>query len=492
MARALAAVFLLVLFSAGAAAQSCGALRAELARAQSGGGAALARLQQKSSAFGCNRNSRFGQPRACAGIKAQIARARRGAGGGARVRQLRRQVARACAQRQRVVRQAPQGASRGQARVVRRQRGGGFFRRLFNNDWAGDEVVVVDPSTRRGRGSVERVTVDGDADREEARRKARLARGNVSDKRGRVTTQATRSRSGRGSHRVGSSRTVCVRLCDGFYFPINAHSHSDNFYDEHAMCVGRCPGADVSLYVHHAGAPVESMRSAMTNERYVDLPTAFDYRKERVGGCGCQPQSVMASDMTAQKALDTIGIEAKHADASRAETALTANDATPERADWRRFKAVYDETGRPLDLSIAGANHGTRAAASAVRPAASSERTSVTLPLKPYEADAAVRPVGPQSYSQTVVAFEKSKRRRTVIPQVTSTAVTVVPLADSALPDQGVSSDARAEATERGGGPAARDLAGRTVENPGGRSAEVPSIATTLLTPPEDDRGTDG
>jgi hypothetical protein len=43
----------------------------------------------------------------------------------------------------------------------------------------------------------------------------------------------------------------------------------------------------VSLYAHKRDAPPERMISAITGEPYVDLPTAFSYRRTFSPGCGC-------------------------------------------------------------------------------------------------------------------------------------------------------------------------------------------------------------
>lgn len=89
----------------------------------------------------------------------------------------------------------------------------------------------------------------------------------------RPTTQLTR-------------RTVCVRLCDGYHFPIgNLASNSDLPVHE-AMCQAACPDADAKIFTLEAGATVEQAVSRDLR-RYASLPAAFAYRTNRSASCTC-------------------------------------------------------------------------------------------------------------------------------------------------------------------------------------------------------------
>ena len=46
----------------------------------------------------------------------------------------------------------------------------------------------------------------------------------------------------------GTFRTVCVRTCDGYYFPISYATTSEQFPADARTCTAMCPGADVRLY----------------------------------------------------------------------------------------------------------------------------------------------------------------------------------------------------------------------------------------------------
>lgn len=85
----------------------------------------------------------------------------------------------------------------------------------------------------------------------------------------------------------GSYRTLCVRSCDGYYFPISFSTSSSRFQVDSAVCKSLCPGADVALYVHqNPGQDSEDMVST-TGQPYVNQPFAFLYRQSYNPACTC-------------------------------------------------------------------------------------------------------------------------------------------------------------------------------------------------------------
>jgi hypothetical protein len=84
-------------------------------------------------------------------------------------------------------------------------------------------------------------------------------------------------------------RTLCVRLCDGFYFPINDRSRPGRFLAEEKTCQARC-AVPARLFYQPAPADDASELVALTGERYADLPNAFRYRAEYVESCACGPK----------------------------------------------------------------------------------------------------------------------------------------------------------------------------------------------------------
>jgi hypothetical protein len=86
----------------------------------------------------------------------------------------------------------------------------------------------------------------------------------------------------------GTFRTVCVRTCDGAYFPISFATVPGRFPDDERTCKALCPAADASLYAYRN--PGEDMNSAVSisGQPYTALPTAFKFRSEFNPSCSCK------------------------------------------------------------------------------------------------------------------------------------------------------------------------------------------------------------
>ena len=85
----------------------------------------------------------------------------------------------------------------------------------------------------------------------------------------------------------GTYRTMCVRQCDGYYFPISFSTTEAMFGRDADMCSQRCPSGDAELFVHeNPGGTPENMTS-LDGRAYTDLPNAFQYRRAFKKGCSC-------------------------------------------------------------------------------------------------------------------------------------------------------------------------------------------------------------
>jgi hypothetical protein len=86
----------------------------------------------------------------------------------------------------------------------------------------------------------------------------------------------------------GTYHTVCVRTCDGYYFPISYSTVPSRFADDERACQRECPASEVGLYAFRN--PGEDMEQAVSTsgQSYTALPNAFRYRKEVTAGCSCR------------------------------------------------------------------------------------------------------------------------------------------------------------------------------------------------------------
>src|SRR5712672_3564061 len=99
----------------------------------------------------------------------------------------------------------------------------------------------------------------------------------------------------------GTYRTVCVRTCDGFYFPISFATVPARFPDDERTCKNLCPAAEASLFSYRN--PGEDMNQAVSinGQPYSSSPNAFRYRQEFNPSCACK-----AAGQTWSDALRTI------------------------------------------------------------------------------------------------------------------------------------------------------------------------------------------
>lgn len=89
-------------------------------------------------------------------------------------------------------------------------------------------------------------------------------------------------------------RTLCVRMCDGFFFPVSHSTPRSMFERDEKLCAARCPGTQVQLHYHRfPGQESEDMVSVPTGLPYREGENAFRYRQaswERPANCGCAPE----------------------------------------------------------------------------------------------------------------------------------------------------------------------------------------------------------
>ena len=100
-------------------------------------------------------------------------------------------------------------------------------------------------------------------------------------------------------------RSVCVRLCDGYFFPIAPLSRAGDAPNPEAACSGLCPDAPTRLFIEPAGS--DRIEDAVSSDgaRYVSLPAAFRNRAVADKTCSChrRPGSAfsLSDDFTLRK-----------------------------------------------------------------------------------------------------------------------------------------------------------------------------------------------
>lgn len=94
----------------------------------------------------------------------------------------------------------------------------------------------------------------------------------------------------------GAYRTLCVRMCDGFYWPVSSRASRQRFYGDARRCEESCDGEARLFYLPRSSDDIAGMVD-LQGRTYGRLPMAFAYRKALVNGCTCKPMPWSASEL---------------------------------------------------------------------------------------------------------------------------------------------------------------------------------------------------
>ena len=244
------------------------------------------------------------QNQVCGRLEGQLAAIDRGAGGDpARAEQVRRYEEAAGRQQGELDRMVAQGRRAG-------CEGTGFF--LFGSlQSQSQQCVDLNRQIARMRANLDRITVDlqrlqgSDTDRGEQKRSvmAALAQNNCGPQyrnaarapggffeqlMGRGESNEPSSDLANPLAQTGTVRTVCVRTCDGFYFPISYATNASRFREDEKTCQRMCPAAEVMLFSYPTEGGDVAQATSTAGQPYSSLPNAFKYRQAFDAACSCR------------------------------------------------------------------------------------------------------------------------------------------------------------------------------------------------------------
>ncbi len=210
----------------------------------------------------------------------------------------------------------------------------------------------------------------------------------------------------------GRYRSVCVRLCDGFFYPISYSTYSGRLAQEQEQCQSSC-AAPAELYVYrNPGQEIEQAIS-LNGSAYMDLPVALKFRKSYVNGCSCKqaeynPTEIEAANKRAEAE------EAAQPAKGKGKGKVAAKPApAPAPATAAATPAQTGAQGNPqLNLEVTGSNVPANAPAPQAKPVV----PQAQKPPAPPPAAAAVAP--PPAPSQADAAAGQS----TVVKKITKPA----------------------------------------------------------------------
>jgi hypothetical protein len=242
------------------------------------------------------------QTQVCTRLEGQLAAIDRGANGDpARAEQLRRYEDAARRQQAELDTMTAQGRRQG-------CEGTGFF--LFSG-FQSKQCVDLNGQISRMRANLDRITVDlqrlqgGDIDRGEQRRSVMMALaqnncgpqyrtaartpGFFDQLLGRDANESAPSSDlANPGAQSGSVRTICVRTCDGFYFPVSYATNASRMRDDEKTCQRMCPAAEVMLFSYPTEGGEVANATSISGQPYSSLPNAFKYRQEFNAACSCK------------------------------------------------------------------------------------------------------------------------------------------------------------------------------------------------------------
>jgi hypothetical protein len=85
-------------------------------------------------------------------------------------------------------------------------------------------------------------------------------------------------------------RTLCVRTCDGYYWPISYSTIPDYVVNDADQCQQQCPGTEVRLFYYSNPGEEAEQSIDLTGMPYMSLPNALRYRREFDATCTCKQQ----------------------------------------------------------------------------------------------------------------------------------------------------------------------------------------------------------
>jgi hypothetical protein len=154
----------------------------------------------------------------------------------------------------------------------------------------------------------------------------------------------------------GRYRSVCVRLCDGFYYPVHYSIYGSQVGQDAQQCQANC-AAPAELYVYrNPGQDIEQAVS-LSGSAYMDLPVALRFKKEYVKGCSCKQAEYNPTEIEAANKRAEAGPAGDPATSGKDATAA-APPPLPE-APASQAPAPDAQAAAPsveVDLDITGSN----------------------------------------------------------------------------------------------------------------------------------------
>ncbi|WP_157961369.1 DUF2865 domain-containing protein [Microvirga flavescens] len=184
---------------------------------------------------------------------------------------------------------------------------------------------------------------------------------------------------------LGGRRLVCVKTCDGSFFPLsNAPTGREGATE---MCQALCPGTETVAFATSGGEESLGYAVSIKGQPYTSLANAFKFRKTFDESCACKREGENWA-VVLRKAESML-------DKSRGDMIVSAEKAE----ELSRPKAAAPAKGKAADKKASDAAEAQAAEAAAAAPTASSESSGI----------------GPQSIEGDRVIGQSEGQKREVV-----------------------------------------------------------------------------
>jgi hypothetical protein len=153
-------------------------------------------------------------------------------------------------------------------------------------------------------------------------------------------------------HTLGGGRLICVKTCDGSFFPLTTPPDGGQSADE--MCQSLCPGTETTAFSYPGGDEGLTRAASLSgNKPYTSLANAFKFRKSFDESCACKKQDESwaavlrkAESMLAQRKGDLIVTAEKAEELSRPKV-VQARKAAEKKASEETEAAAEAAASAP-------------------------------------------------------------------------------------------------------------------------------------------------
>ncbi|MBL8567114.1 MAG: DUF2865 domain-containing protein [Hyphomicrobiaceae bacterium] len=167
----------------------------------------------------------------------------------------------------------------------------------------------------------------------------------------------------------GNLRAVCVRLCDGYYWPLNDHASDQTLEQDADRCEASC-GTEARLFYQSQDERDPAAMVDRAGQSYGALKTAFLYRTKLINGCGCRPAPWSVAEQNRHRSYaiaDALAAQARAAHLAEAGAGVPLPGRKPGAAELAIANAEKLEQRGPSEPAEAGArvaiHDGSEAAA---------------------------------------------------------------------------------------------------------------------------------